>query len=50
MIKPPSPVISDAVLDTGWPDTSRGLYALKKQKMVIALSNGNMRFLIDVVS
>ncbi|KAH9851360.1 haloacid dehalogenase [Lenzites betulinus] len=31
-----------------WPDASRGLYALKKQKMVIALSNGNMRFLIDV--
>ncbi|KAL7281088.1 hypothetical protein ACG7TL_004392 [Trametes sanguinea] len=32
----------------GWPDVSRGLYALKKKKMIIALSNGNMRFLVDI--
>ncbi|KAI8975821.1 haloacid dehalogenase [Trametes punicea] len=32
----------------GWPDATRGLYALKEKKIVIALSNGNMRFLIDV--
>ncbi|KAI0373474.1 haloacid dehalogenase [Pilatotrama ljubarskyi] len=32
----------------GWPDVKRGLYALKKTKIVAALSNGNMRFLVDV--
>ncbi|KAJ8469078.1 hypothetical protein ONZ51_g9225 [Trametes cubensis] len=32
----------------GWPDVSRGLYAVKKKKIVVALSNGNMRFLVDV--
>ncbi|OJT05043.1 hypothetical protein TRAPUB_4108 [Trametes pubescens] len=32
----------------GWPDVSRGLYALKKKKIIVALSNGNMRFLVDV--
>ncbi|CDO70197.1 hypothetical protein BN946_scf184905.g9 [Trametes cinnabarina] len=32
----------------GWPDVTRGLYALKKKKMIIALSNGNMRFLVDI--
>ncbi|KAI0633829.1 haloacid dehalogenase [Trametes polyzona] len=32
----------------GWADVSRGLYALKKKKIIAALSNGNMRFLVDV--
>ncbi|KAI0824066.1 haloacid dehalogenase [Trametes gibbosa] len=32
----------------GWPDATHGLYALKNKKMIIALSNGNMRFLVDV--
>ncbi|KAJ7732691.1 HAD-like domain-containing protein [Mycena metata] len=32
----------------GWPDASASLYALKKQAIVIALSNGNTRLLVDV--
>ncbi|KAF7378055.1 Haloacid type II [Mycena sanguinolenta] len=32
----------------GWPDTTAALYALKKNMIVGALSNGNTRFLIDV--
>ncbi|GJE89332.1 hypothetical protein PsYK624_054310 [Phanerochaete sordida] len=32
----------------GWPDTTPGLYALKKHAIVGTLSNGNMRLLVDV--
>ncbi|KAJ7075934.1 haloacid dehalogenase [Mycena belliarum] len=32
----------------GWADTTPGLYSLKKQTMICALSNGNVRFLVDV--
>ncbi|KAJ7143802.1 haloacid dehalogenase [Mycena epipterygia] len=32
----------------GWPDASEGLYALKKQKIVAALSNGNVKLLVDM--
>ncbi|KAJ6551863.1 haloacid dehalogenase [Mycena capillaripes] len=32
----------------GWPDATAGLYVLKKQKIVCALSNGNIRLLIDM--
>ncbi|KAI0768774.1 haloacid dehalogenase [Trametes elegans] len=32
----------------GWPDVNKGLYALKKKKIIVALSNGNMRFLVDL--
>ncbi|KAI0666605.1 haloacid dehalogenase [Trametes maxima] len=32
----------------GWPDVSKGLYELKEKKIIAALSNGNMRFLVDV--
>ncbi|KAF8647515.1 hypothetical protein AX16_006655 [Volvariella volvacea WC 439] len=33
----------------GWPDSSEGLYALEKQKLVGALSNGNIRLLVGMV-
>ncbi|EJF60431.1 haloacid dehalogenase [Dichomitus squalens LYAD-421 SS1] len=32
----------------GWPDSTKGLYALKKNHIVAALSNGNIRFLVDL--
>ncbi|KAJ7653073.1 HAD-like domain-containing protein [Mycena polygramma] len=32
----------------GWPDATAGIYALKKQKIVGALSNGNTRLLVDL--
>ncbi|KAJ7240377.1 haloacid dehalogenase [Mycena haematopus] len=32
----------------GWPDTTAALYALKKEMIVGALSNGNTRLLIDL--
>ncbi|KAJ7708252.1 haloacid dehalogenase [Mycena rosella] len=32
----------------GWPDATAGLYALKKQTIVAALSNGNVRLLVDM--
>jgi len=32
----------------GWPDTSQGLYALKKKAIIATLSNGSARLLIDV--
>ncbi|KAI0737580.1 haloacid dehalogenase [Daedaleopsis nitida] len=32
----------------GWPDSSKGIYALKKKAIVAALSNGNIRFLVDL--
>ncbi|KAJ7851470.1 HAD-like domain-containing protein [Mycena leptocephala] len=33
---------------SGWPDTTAGLYALKKQTIVGALSNGNTKLLVDM--
>jgi len=33
---------------SGWPDATQGIYALKKQKIVVALSNGSTRLLIDL--
>ncbi|KDR73137.1 hypothetical protein GALMADRAFT_228275 [Galerina marginata CBS 339.88] len=32
----------------GWPDSVKGLYALKKQVIVVGLSNGNLSLLIDM--
>ncbi|KAJ7202086.1 HAD-like domain-containing protein [Mycena pura] len=32
----------------GWPDATNGISALKKNVLVVALSNGNMRLLIDL--
>lgn len=32
----------------GWPDSSQGLYALKKQYIIATLSNGNVRLLADM--
>ncbi|KAI0697746.1 haloacid dehalogenase [Cerioporus squamosus] len=32
----------------GWPDSSKGIYRLKKKAIVAALSNGNIRFLVDL--
>ncbi|TFK78259.1 haloacid dehalogenase [Polyporus arcularius HHB13444] len=32
----------------GWPDSSKGIYGLKKKAIVAALSNGNIRFLVDL--
>ncbi|RPD73748.1 haloacid dehalogenase [Lentinus tigrinus ALCF2SS1-7] len=32
----------------GWPDSSKGIYGLKKKAIVAALSNGNVRFLVDL--
>ncbi|KAJ7606618.1 haloacid dehalogenase [Roridomyces roridus] len=32
----------------GWPDATEGLYALKKQKIIVALSNGNVRLLANM--
>ncbi|KAH9917885.1 haloacid dehalogenase [Epithele typhae] len=32
----------------GWPDSSAGICALKEHAMAVALSNGNMRFLIEL--
>ncbi|TFK65948.1 haloacid dehalogenase [Pluteus cervinus] len=32
----------------GWPDTTEGLYALKKQRIIATLSNGNVRLLVDM--
>jgi len=32
----------------GWPDTTEGLYALKKKAIIATLSNGSARLLIDV--
>ncbi|KAF7325234.1 Haloacid type II [Mycena kentingensis (nom. inval.)] len=32
----------------GWPDSTPGLYALKKKFILAALSNGNVRLLIDM--
>ncbi|PIL33890.1 hypothetical protein GSI_03596 [Ganoderma sinense ZZ0214-1] len=32
----------------GWPDAPKGLYALKQNAIVVALSNGNLRFLVDL--
>ncbi|KAJ7474836.1 HAD-like domain-containing protein [Mycena latifolia] len=32
----------------GWPDATPGLYALKKHALVGALSNGNVRLLVDM--
>ncbi|KZT40319.1 haloacid dehalogenase [Sistotremastrum suecicum HHB10207 ss-3] len=33
---------------SGWPDTTEGLYALKKQLIICTLSNGNVRLLADM--
>ncbi|KAF9458551.1 haloacid dehalogenase [Collybia nuda] len=33
---------------SGWPDATEGLYALKKQKLIATLSNGNVRLLVDM--
>ncbi|TDL21296.1 haloacid dehalogenase [Rickenella mellea] len=32
----------------GWPDSSEGLYALKKRFIITTLSNGNVRLLVDM--
>ncbi|KAI5896943.1 haloacid dehalogenase [Schizophyllum commune H4-8] len=32
----------------GWPDSSPGLYALKKDYIIATLSNGNVRLLVDM--
>ncbi|KAJ3485502.1 hypothetical protein NLI96_g4920 [Meripilus lineatus] len=32
----------------GWPDTTKGLYELKKQAIIATLSNGNARLLVDM--
>ncbi|KAJ6502821.1 HAD-like domain-containing protein [Mycena vitilis] len=32
----------------GWPDSTPGLYALKKEAIIATLSNGNIRLLIDM--
>ncbi|GBE78747.1 haloacid dehalogenase [Sparassis latifolia] len=32
----------------GWPDATEGLYALKKKVIIGALSNGNIRLLVDM--
>lgn len=40
---------ADAVA-LGWPDTTEGLYALKKHAIIGTLSNGNVRLLVDMVS
>ncbi|CAL1697128.1 unnamed protein product [Somion occarium] len=32
----------------GWPDTTEGLYALKKKAIIGSLSNGNARLLVDM--
>ncbi|KZT00881.1 haloacid dehalogenase [Laetiporus sulphureus 93-53] len=32
----------------GWPDTTAGLYALKKHAIIGTLSNGNVRLLVDM--
>ncbi|KAJ7500063.1 haloacid dehalogenase [Mycena latifolia] len=32
----------------GWPDTTPGLYALKKETIIATLSNGNVRLLVDM--
>ncbi|KAH9846181.1 haloacid dehalogenase [Lenzites betulinus] len=32
----------------GWPDSSRGLYAMKKKAVIGTLSNGNVRLLVDM--
>ncbi|KAI0762299.1 haloacid dehalogenase [Fomes fomentarius] len=32
----------------GWPDSSQGLYALKKKAIIGTLSNGNVRLLVDM--
>jgi hypothetical protein len=33
----------------GWPDSSQGLYRLKKLYIICTLSNGNVRLLADMV-
>lgn len=33
----------------GWPDASKGLHGMKKKKLAVALSNGNIRLLADMV-
>lgn len=33
----------------GWPDASKGLHGMKKNKLVVVLSNGNLRLLADMV-
>lgn len=43
-----SATCNDDLLGLGWPDTTAGLYALKKDMIVGALSNGNTRLLIDM--
>ena len=37
------------MLTPGWPDSSEGLYALKKTAIICTLSNGNARLLVDMV-
>jgi HAD superfamily hydrolase (TIGR01493 family) len=32
----------------GWPDATKSLYAMKKDYILAALSNGNMRLLVDM--
>jgi len=32
----------------GWPDSTEGLYALKKKVIIGSLSNGNIRLLVDM--
>lgn len=34
----------------GWPDSSQGLYALKRKAIIGTLSNGNVRLLVDMVN
>ncbi|KAL1689414.1 HAD-like domain-containing protein [Schizophyllum commune] len=34
----------------GWPDSTPGLYALKKDYIIATLSNGNVRLLVNMVS
>ncbi|KAJ6549943.1 haloacid dehalogenase [Mycena capillaripes] len=32
----------------GWPDSTPGLYSLKKEVIIVTLSNGNLRLLVDM--
>jgi 2-haloalkanoic acid dehalogenase type II len=39
---------SDFSLDTGWPDSVEGLKLMKEKIIIAALSNGNIRLLVDM--
>jgi hypothetical protein len=49
LVSIPSHHYTSDYFSVGWPDTVKGLLALKHQVIIATLSNGNVRLLVDMV-